>query len=118
MIEILGYAPVEPDGSVRIEVPANVAFRMSVLDANARRISPVAGRVAAGAARARWSPATAATSRSRAAESALARPRGAVRLGVGGRAPPPACAFPHTFATVPAFIPQQAGVTMARRAWR
>jgi hypothetical protein len=41
MREILGYAPVEPDGSVRIKVPANVAFQMSVLDANGRRISPV-----------------------------------------------------------------------------
>jgi hypothetical protein len=43
MIEILGYAPIEPDGSVRIEVPGNVAFRISVLDANARRITPVQG---------------------------------------------------------------------------
>jgi hypothetical protein len=43
MIEILGYAPIEPDGSVRIEVPGNVAFRMSVLDANARRITPAQG---------------------------------------------------------------------------
>jgi hypothetical protein len=43
MIEILGYAPIEPDGSVRIEVPAQVAFRMSVLDATARRITPVQG---------------------------------------------------------------------------
>ncbi|MDB6156426.1 MAG: hypothetical protein JWO04_132 [Gammaproteobacteria bacterium] len=41
MREILGYAPVEPDGSVRIKVPANVAFQMSVLDVNGRRISPV-----------------------------------------------------------------------------
>ena len=53
MREILGYAPIEPDGSVRIEVPANVAFRMEVLDANARRIVPDPGRVAAGASRAR-----------------------------------------------------------------
>ncbi|MBV8307514.1 MAG: hypothetical protein JO274_08550, partial [Gammaproteobacteria bacterium] len=37
MMEILGYAPIEPDGSVRIEVPGDVAFRVSVLDANARR---------------------------------------------------------------------------------
>jgi hypothetical protein len=43
MIEILGYAPIEPDGSVRIEVPAQVAFRMSVLDASAHRITPVQG---------------------------------------------------------------------------
>ena len=43
MVEILGYAPIEPDGSVRIQVPAQVAFRMSVLDAAARRITPVQG---------------------------------------------------------------------------
>ena len=43
MLEILGYAPIEPDGSVRIQVPAHVAFRLSVLDANARRITPVQG---------------------------------------------------------------------------
>jgi Hydrazine synthase alpha subunit middle domain len=41
MREILGYAPIEPDGSVRIKVPANVAFQMSVLDANGRRIAPI-----------------------------------------------------------------------------
>jgi hypothetical protein len=43
MIQILGYAPIEPDGSVRIQVPAQVALRMSVLDYNARRITPVQG---------------------------------------------------------------------------
>jgi hypothetical protein len=43
MMEILGYAPIEPDGSVRIEVPANVAFRLSVLDAKARAITPPQG---------------------------------------------------------------------------
>jgi hypothetical protein len=41
MREIMGYAPIEPDGSVNIRVPANVAFQISVLDANGRRISPV-----------------------------------------------------------------------------
>ena len=35
MREILGYAPVEPDGSVVIQVPAYVAFRISILDAAA-----------------------------------------------------------------------------------
>lgn len=40
MREILGYAAVEPDGSVRIKVPADVAFQISVLDKNGRRISP------------------------------------------------------------------------------
>src|SRR5438270_10519555 len=43
MLEILGYAPIEPDGSVQIEVPANVAFRVSVLDANARRVGSAQG---------------------------------------------------------------------------
>lgn len=41
MREILGYAPVEPDGSARIQVPSNVAFQMSIVDVNGRRISPV-----------------------------------------------------------------------------
>jgi hypothetical protein len=41
MRQILGYAPVEPDGSVKIEVTANVAFQIDVLDLNGRRISPV-----------------------------------------------------------------------------
>jgi hypothetical protein len=41
MREILGYAMVEPDGSVRIQVPSNVAFQISILDVNGRRISPV-----------------------------------------------------------------------------
>jgi Hydrazine synthase alpha subunit middle domain len=40
MREIVGYAPVEPDGSVKIRVPADVAFRVAVLDANGRNISP------------------------------------------------------------------------------
>lgn len=40
MREILGYAVVHPDGSVYMKVPANVAFAISVLDANGRRISP------------------------------------------------------------------------------
>ena len=38
MREILGYVPIQPDGSVRVKVPANVAFQISVLDANARRL--------------------------------------------------------------------------------
>ncbi|MFM1885536.1 MAG: hypothetical protein RL026_693 [Pseudomonadota bacterium] len=38
MREILGYAPIEPDGSVRIKVPANVAFQLSITDADGRRL--------------------------------------------------------------------------------
>jgi hypothetical protein len=40
MREVLGYAPIEPDGSVRVKVPANVALAISVLDADGRRIGP------------------------------------------------------------------------------
>jgi hypothetical protein len=39
MREVIGYAPIEPDGSVRVKVPANVALAISVLDGNSRRIS-------------------------------------------------------------------------------
>jgi hypothetical protein len=39
MREILGYVPIQADGSVRVKVPANVAFQVSVLDRNGRRIS-------------------------------------------------------------------------------
>jgi Tol biopolymer transport system component len=39
MREILGYAPVQPDGSVQIQVPAQVPFTIDVLDGNARRIT-------------------------------------------------------------------------------
>ncbi|HVF15960.1 MAG TPA: hypothetical protein VNA21_03590, partial [Steroidobacteraceae bacterium] len=38
MRDILGYAPVEPDGSVKVKVPANVPFTFSILDANGRRV--------------------------------------------------------------------------------
>ena len=38
MREILGYAPIEPDGSVKIKVPAEVPFTFSILDKEGRRI--------------------------------------------------------------------------------
>jgi len=40
MREIVGYAPVEPDGSVKVKVPANVPLGIEVLDAGGRRIGP------------------------------------------------------------------------------
>jgi mono/diheme cytochrome c family protein len=40
MREILGYAPIEPDGSVQIKLPAGVPFALGVLDANGRRLTP------------------------------------------------------------------------------
>jgi hypothetical protein len=43
MRAILAYAPIEPDGSVSIRVPANVPFTISILDQNGRRL-PQFGR--------------------------------------------------------------------------
>jgi hypothetical protein len=43
MRDILGYAPIEPDGSVKVKVPANVALDISVLDASGRRLPGVIG---------------------------------------------------------------------------
>jgi len=40
MKEVIGYAMIEPDGSVMSKVPANVALMISVLDANGKRITP------------------------------------------------------------------------------
>tara|TARA_R110002153_G_scaffold97124_2_gene231694 strand:- start:14802 stop:17525 length:2724 start_codon:yes stop_codon:yes gene_type:complete len=39
MREIIGYVPVEPDGSVLFDVPANVPLAFSVLDKNGKRVS-------------------------------------------------------------------------------
>ncbi len=39
MREIVAYAPIEPDGSVMVKVPANVALAVAVLDADGRRIT-------------------------------------------------------------------------------
>jgi hypothetical protein len=39
MREIIGYVPVQPDGSVKLKVPANVPLAISVLDKDGRRIS-------------------------------------------------------------------------------
>jgi hypothetical protein len=38
MREIIGYVPVQPDGSVRVRVPANVPLAIDVLDKAGRRI--------------------------------------------------------------------------------
>jgi len=40
MRDILGYTPIHPDGSIKVKVPANVAFWVDILDANGRRIFP------------------------------------------------------------------------------
>ncbi|MFN3714848.1 MAG: hypothetical protein ACK4SX_14425 [Alcanivoracaceae bacterium] len=43
MREIVGYVPVAPDGSVRVEVPANVALDIQLVDASGRRVGPQHG---------------------------------------------------------------------------
>ena len=40
MKEIIGYNEIQPDGSVMVKVPANIAFYFDVLDKDARRIGP------------------------------------------------------------------------------
>jgi hypothetical protein len=39
MREIIGYVPVEPDGSVLFDVPSNVPLAFSALDENGKRVS-------------------------------------------------------------------------------
>lgn len=41
MREILGAVPISPDGSVRVKVPANVPFNLSVLNAQGQAITPL-----------------------------------------------------------------------------
>lgn len=38
MREIVGYTPIQPDGSVKVKLPANVPLAISVLDANGQRM--------------------------------------------------------------------------------
>ncbi len=108
MREILGYAPVEPDGSVRIKVPANVAFQIDVLDVNGRRISP---------AHAAWlqvRPGEILTCNGCHTPATPQSPRSHGRQGLFNSAYPGAPAagspFPHTVST---FLPG-AGETMAQ----
>ncbi|MGH8139412.1 MAG: hypothetical protein ACREVV_14655 [Steroidobacteraceae bacterium] len=108
MREIMGYAPVEPDGSVRIKVPANVAFQISVLDVNGRRITPVHNawlQVRPGevlACNGCHMPATAQKPYSHGRDGLFA----AAYAGAATSGTP----FPHTLGT---FLPQ-AGETMAQ----
>jgi len=114
MIEILGYAPIEPDGSVRIEAPAQVALRLSVLDVNARRITPVQGvwlQVQPGE--------VLACNGCHLPQGGAAKPVSHGRGGLFASAWAGAAAanqpFPNTIPSgAGAFIPQSVGVTMAQ----
>lgn len=39
MKEIIGYTPIDPDGSVRVRVPADVPLSISIVDRNGRRLT-------------------------------------------------------------------------------
>ncbi|MEO0442460.1 MAG: hypothetical protein AAFZ92_01785 [Pseudomonadota bacterium] len=41
MREIVGYVPIEPDGSVKAQVPADIAFHFDVVNADGERITPL-----------------------------------------------------------------------------
>ena len=84
---------------------------INILDANGRRLpaSPTQGVVAAGAGRARWSPATAATRPATAASPISHGRDGLFASALGGRAPA-ACRFPTPSPTLSCPRP---GETMA-----
>lgn len=115
MRQIFGYAPIEPDGSVRIEVPANVAFYVSLLDANARSYRPdqgvwlqlIPGEVVA--CNGCHTPAGAQPT-----QPGFSHGRFGTFASAWAGAAAAGVAFPNTIASGPlAFIPQQAGQTMA-----
>jgi hypothetical protein len=108
MREIMGYAPIEPDGSVKIKVPANVAFQISVLDVNGRRVSPI---------QAAWlqvRPGETLTCNGCHTPATAQNPRSHGRQGLFKAVYPGAATggtpFPHT---LPTFVPA-AGETMAQ----
>jgi hypothetical protein len=116
MMQIMGYAPIEPDGSVRIQVPADVAFRVEILDANARRITPpqgvwlqlIPGEVVS--CNGCHLPAT--------AQHPISHGRQDLFASAWPGAPTSGVPFPNTIASGPgAFIPNQ-GETMAQARMR
>jgi hypothetical protein len=112
MREILGYAPVEPDGSVKLQLPANVPFTIEILDANARNIAT---------RHASWLqliPGETKTCNGCHTEGSKTTPshgRSGLTTSVWAGASSPGAPFPDTVATLPA---PDAGDTMAEtRVW-
>ncbi|HEY3658643.1 MAG TPA: hypothetical protein VGL34_27035 [Steroidobacteraceae bacterium] len=107
MREILAYAPIEPDGSVKIEVPANVPFTIDILDKNARRIT---------AKHTSWLqliPGETKTCNGCHTAGSLSTPshgRAGLTASVNAGAPAAGAPFPNTLASLPA---ANAGDTMA-----
>jgi len=116
MREILGYAPVEPDGSVKVKVPANVAFSISVLDANGRRLGGSANLNLLGARHTNWlqvqpgEQLTCNGCHNGNASTPLAHGRKGMTDSVNAGAPSAGVPFPGTNA---AFFANTSGETMA-----
>ncbi len=112
MREILAYAPVEPDGSVKIELPANVPFTIDILDKNARRV---------GARHTSWMQLIPGETRTcngchvAGSKSTPSHGRSGLTASVNSGATAAGAPFPDTVSTLPA---ANAGDTMAdTRAW-
>ncbi|MDB6086173.1 MAG: hypothetical protein JWN43_4054, partial [Gammaproteobacteria bacterium] len=107
MREILAYAPIEPDGSVKIEVPAKVPFTVEILDKNARRI---------GARHTSWlqlmpgETKTCNGCHTAGSKSTPSHGRAGLTASVNPGAPAAGAPFPDTVASLPAAA---AGDTMA-----
>jgi hypothetical protein len=107
MREILAYAPVEPDGSVKIQLPANVPFTIDVLDKNARRI---------GARHDSWLQLVPGETKTcngchvAGSKTTPSHGRSGLTASVNAGAPAAGAPFPNTVATLPAV---NAGDTMA-----
>lgn len=43
MREIIGYVPIEPDGSVKVKIPADIAFSFEITDARGQRLASALG---------------------------------------------------------------------------
>jgi hypothetical protein len=107
MREILAYAPVEPDGSVTIQLPANVPFTVDVLDKNARRI---------GARHSSWMQLIPGETKTcngchiAGSKTTPSHGRSGLTASVNAGAPAANAQFPNTVATLPA---ARVGDTMA-----
>ncbi len=112
MREILAYAPVEPDGSVKIELPANVPFTIDILDKNARRIGaphPSWMQVIPGETK------TCNGCHTAGSKTTPSHGRSGLTASVNAGAQAAGAPFPNTLATLPA---ANAGDTMAdTRSW-
>jgi hypothetical protein len=109
MREIIAYAPIQPDGSVRLKVPANVPLAISVVDANGRRI---------GARHQNWlqvrpgETVNCTGCHDHTSGVPHGHPEGPVSVHAG--APATGQPFPNTLATLPAIFGESMAETLTR----